>query len=70
MKRTTEKSLTKMLSVRVERELYWQLKHELQMQLNPETKIGHAVYMSALIKELLRDQLWEREQERLNATIK
>lgn len=70
MKSTTETKFTKMLSVRVEKELYWQLEYELQMQANPRTKIGYAESMTSLVNEMLKDQLWEREQKRLNATIK
>ena len=57
MKRTVETKFTKMLSVRVEKELYWQLKEELRRQANPKTRLGFAVSMTSLVSEMLEAQL-------------
>lgn len=64
MKRTTETKFTKMLSLRVDKILYSQLERELQLQGNPETKIGNAMSMTSLISEMLEDQLSTREWNR------
>lgn len=61
MRKTTETKFKKMLSVRVDKELYGRLEEELRRQGNPSSRIGYAVTMTSLVNEMLAEQMRRRE---------
>ena len=64
MRSTIETKFTKMLSVRLDKEVYSQLERELQLQINPKTRLGCSWSLTSLVRELLKDGLEERQRIR------
>lgn len=67
MKKTTETRWTKMVSVRMDKKVYEDMMSELELQRNISSGRGSHLTLSALINQMISEQLDIREEIRMHA---